>query len=73
MMWLDFYDGWTWLVMAAMMVLFWSGVATLIVFVVRAATGPRGGDQTMDVLRRRLGSGEITQEELEKTRRVLQR
>jgi putative membrane protein len=71
-MYWGYYDGWSWLLMAAMMVLFWGGVAALIVFVVRAISGPRGSDQAMDVLRRRLASGEITQDEFEKTRRVLQ-
>jgi putative membrane protein len=71
-MYWGYYDGWSWLLMAAMMVLFWGGVAALIVFVVRAISGARGSDQAMDVLRRRLASGEITQEEFEKTRRVLQ-
>lgn len=72
MMWFGYYDSWSWLLMAAMMVLFWGGVAALIVFVVRSLTGPRGGEQAIDVLRRRLASGEITQEEFEKTRRALQ-
>jgi putative membrane protein len=72
MMYWGYYDGWSWLLMAAMMLLFWGGVAALIVFVVRAITGPKGGDQALDVLRQRLAGGEITQEEFEKTRRVLQ-
>jgi putative membrane protein len=71
MMW-SFYGGWGWLWMSAMMVLFWGGIAALIVFAVRALTGSRGGDPAMDVLRRRLASGEITQEEFDKTRRALQ-
>jgi putative membrane protein len=73
MMYWGYYDGWSWILMAAMMVLFWGGVAALIVFVARAVTpGPRGSDQAMDALRRRLANGEISQEEFEKTRRVLQ-
>lgn len=71
MMW-GYYDGWSWLLMAATMLLFWGGVAALIVFAIRAFTGPRSADQAMHTLRRRLASGEITQEEFEKTRRVLQ-
>jgi len=35
MMWYGYYDGWSWLLMAATMVLFWGGLATLIVFVAR--------------------------------------
>ena len=73
MMYWGYYDGWSWLLMAAMMILFWGGVATLIVFLARAIIiGPKGGDQAMDVLRRRLASGEITQEEFDKTRGALQ-
>jgi len=71
MMW-GYYDGWSWLLMAATMLLFWGGLAALIVFAIRAFTGPRSAAQAMDDLRRRLASGEITQEEFEKTRRVLQ-
>ena len=72
MMWFGYYDGYTWLLMAGMMVLFWGGIAALMVLAIRAFSGPRGGDQAMDVLRRRLASGEITQEEFDKTRRALQ-
>jgi len=67
-----YYDGWSWLWMAAMMILFWGGVVALIVFAVRALTGPKTGDQALDVLRRRLAKGEISQEEFERTRRLLQ-
>jgi putative membrane protein len=72
MMWFGYNDGWSWLLMTAMMVLLWGGVAALVVFAARAVTGPKGGDGAMDLLRRRLASGEISQEEFEKTRRVLQ-
>lgn len=71
MMW-AYYDGWSWLLMAATMLLFWGVLAALIVFAIRALTGVPSGDQAMDALRRRLANGEITQEEFEKTRRVLQ-
>lgn len=71
MMW-GYYDGWGWLWMAAMMVLVWGGIITVAVFAVRAFTGPRAGDQALEVLRQRLASGEISQEEFEKTRKALQ-
>jgi putative membrane protein len=70
-MW-SYYGGWDWLWMTAMMFLFWGGLAALIVFAVRAFSRPRGGDRAMDVLRRRLASGEITQEEFDRTRQALQ-
>ena len=73
MMWYGYYDGWSWLLMAGMMVLLWGGVAALIVLVARAVMGPKsGGDQAMDTLRRRLASGEISKEEFENTRRSVQ-
>jgi putative membrane protein len=71
MMW-SYYDGGSWLWMAAMMVLFWGGIIVLAAFVIRAFTGPKGNDQAIDILRRRLAGGEITQEEFEKTRKALQ-
>ena len=73
MMWWGYYNAWSWLLMGVTMLLFWGGIAALIVFAVRAVTGPRESDQAMDILRRRLASGEISQEEFEKTRSVLQR
>jgi putative membrane protein len=71
MMW-GYYDGWSWLWMAAMMVLFWGGIFAIAVYAIRAFAGPRGTDQAMDVLRRRFASGEITPDEFEKMRKALQ-
>ncbi len=71
MMW-GYADGGSWLWMAAMMIVFWGGVIALAVVAIRAFTGPKGGDQAMDLLRRRLAGGDITQEEFEKTRKALQ-
>src|SRR5215813_4827928 len=56
--------------MAAMMVLLWGGVVALIASEARAMIGPRGSDEAMDTLRRRLASGEITREDFETTRRA---
>lgn len=71
MMW-GYYDGWSWIWMAAMMVLFWGGIVALVVFAIRAFAPHRGGDQAIDILRRRLASGEISQEDYDKTRSALQ-
>jgi uncharacterized membrane protein len=71
MMW-GYFDGGNWLWMAGMMVLFWGGFIVLAVFAIRAFTGTRSNDQALDVLRRRLAGGEITQDEFEKTRKALQ-
>jgi putative membrane protein len=71
MMW-GYYDGWNWLWMAAMMILFWGGIFVLAAFVIRSFTGTKSNDPAIDILRRRLASGEITQDEFEKMRKALQ-
>jgi len=71
MMW-GYFDGGNWLWMAGMMVLFWGGIVVLSAFAIRAFTGPKSNDQALDLLRRRLAGGEITQDEFEKTRKALQ-
>jgi putative membrane protein len=65
-------DGGSWLWMAAMMVVVLGVIIGLVVFAIRVSTGPKSNDQAGDILRRRLASGEITQEEFEKTRKALQ-
>ncbi len=73
MMW-GYYDGWSWLWMSAMMLLFWGSAIALVIWAVRAFTGPRRTtDQAMETLRRRLAAGEISQSDFESTRNVLQR
>ena len=70
MMW-GYFDGGNWLWMAGMMVLFWGGIIVLAVVAVRAFAGPKSNDQALDILRRRLAGGEISQDEFEKTRKAL--
>ena len=71
MMW-GYNDAGSWLWMAAMMVVVLGVIIVLAVLAIRAFTGPTSGDQAIDVLKRRLAGGEITQEEFEKTRKALQ-
>jgi uncharacterized membrane protein len=72
MMW-GYYDGWNWLWMGGAMLLFWGGLIALAVWGLRAITGTRStGDPAMETLRRRLAAGEISQEDFDKTKRVLQ-
>ena len=76
MMW-DWGSGYGWgmaLFGALMMLLFWGGIALVIVYLVRSLGGSRltQSDGAMDTLRRRLAAGEITTEEFERTRKVLQ-
>ena len=70
-----YYDGWSWLWMTGMMILFWGGLAALVIWAIRSFTRPSppaGSDSAIEILRRRLASGEISQDEYEKTRKVLQ-
>lgn len=76
MMWPYYSDGSTWvswLWMAGMMVLFWGGIVFLAVWLIRSIGGPKAGaDDAMNTLRKRLAAGEITQDDFERTRRLLQ-
>ncbi len=70
-----YYDGWSWVWMTGTMVLFWGGIIALAIWAVRSfgrANRAIGADSALEVLRRRLASGEISQDEYEKTRKVLQ-
>jgi uncharacterized membrane protein len=70
MMW-GYYDGWLW--MLPSMLLFSVGLIALLLWVVRAYTGSHSAaDPAIETLRRRLAAGEISQDEFEKTRRLLQ-
>jgi len=72
MMW-GYTDGSAWLWMVPMMLLFWGGVIALVIFIVRALSGSRSrGDTAMATLRQRLAAGQISQEEFDKTKRILQ-
>ena len=66
-------SGWAWLVGILMMLAFWGGLAALVVLAIRAFTGPRRNEESVDeILRRRLATGQITQDDYEKARRALQ-
>ncbi|MBJ7601559.1 MAG: hypothetical protein JF922_26220 [Candidatus Dormibacteraeota bacterium] len=59
-------SGWMWPYGALMMLLFWGGLAVLIVWVVRRLSGPRiGSDSAREVLKRRFAAGEISPEDHE--------
>ena len=72
MMWGYGNDPVAWMWMGLLMVVFWGAVAALVVYAVRSFRPGSGGDSAMDTLRRRLAAGEISQEEFEKTKRLLQ-
>lgn len=72
MMWPYYGDGWGWLWMAGMMIVFWGAVVFLIVWAIAAATRPRASrDDAVETLRKRLASGEITKDEFETTKRLI--
>jgi len=72
------WNGWDWVWMTFMMVAFWGGLAAVIVFAVKALGGSQRRSETsasdaMTVLETRFAKGEISEDEFEERRRVLQR
>ena len=65
---------WMWLAMSLMMVLVLGALILLAILAIRAVGGPRStnSDNALEVLRKRLAAGDITQDEYEKTRRILE-
>jgi putative membrane protein len=65
---------WPWgLLWLAFAILFWGGLIFLLVWAVRSASAPRRPpDTAMQVLKRRLAAGEITQEEYERIKRLIE-
>ncbi len=72
MMWYYGGGGWSWLLMTLIMLVFWGGVIAVAVWAIRSGLGYRRETDAMDVLRRRLATGEISQEDFEKTKGILQ-
>ena len=71
MMWPYNYVGWNWLWMVGMMMVVWVAIIGLAVWFI--STMARDGEnEAMAILRKRLVAGEISQDEYEKTRRLLQ-
>lgn len=66
------------LIGGVMMLLFWGGLFALVFFGIRAATGTgrrqeaEPTDQALSILAERFAKGEITSEEYQEMRRVLQ-
>ena len=65
---------WMWILGSVMMVIVIGGLIVLVVWAVRAVGGPGPGSSisALELLKRRLAAGEITQDEYEKTRRLLE-
>ena len=74
MMW-PYYanDGWSWLWMGGLMIVFWGAIIFFAAWAIRSLSRSRpDGDDALAILRRRLAAGEITPEEFDKTKRILQ-
>ena len=64
---------WMWILGSLMMVVVIGGLIVLVVWAVRVVGGPSGSSiSALEILKRRLAAGEITQDEYEKTRRLLE-
>jgi len=65
---------WMWILGSLMMVIVLGGTILLVVWALRAVGGPRpdSSSSALEVLKKRLASGEITPDEYEKTRRLLE-
>ena len=73
MMW-HYYNGPDWLVMAGLMFVFWGGAIALIAWAYRTFAGPsQGSDPAIDALRQRLGSGQLSRDQFENTRKAIKR
>jgi len=70
MMWgWNYYDGWIWIGMTAVILL----LVVLAIGMIGAFRRPRqDSDSAMATLRQRLAAGQISQEEFDKTKKVLQ-
>ena len=77
-------DGWGWMgggLMMLMMLIFWGGLLALLIFAVRGSFGSRAspGEGTRrapdakEILSERFARGEISEEEFEQRKRVLER
>jgi uncharacterized membrane protein len=67
--------GWPWpgLIWLVAVLVFWAGLIALLVWAIRTSVAPRRApDSALEILRRRLASGEITPEEYERLRNILQ-
>jgi len=71
MMWGYDAGGWFWMV--PVMLLFWGAVIAAIVLVARSLGAPRkDGDAALQMLRKRLAAGEITPDDYERMKRLLE-
>jgi putative membrane protein len=73
-------NGWGWMAGGLMMLIFWGGLVALVVFLVRGFGGRSphgeerpGGPDALEILAERFARGEISEDEFDQRRRVLER
>ena len=64
--------GWGWVWMTVLMLIFWGGLIAVAIWAIRSGLGSRRESDAQDVLRRRLAAREISEDEFEKMKRILQ-
>jgi putative membrane protein len=66
-------DPWGAAISGVVTLLFWGGLIALAIWAIRSfSRRPTGRDSAMEVLRRRFAAGEMSQEDFETTRRLLE-
>ena len=81
MMWTDGWGGWVGgIMMVLMMLVFWGGLIALVVFLARGfgarpsqGEGKRSEPEAREILADRFARGEISEDEYEQRKRVLER
>jgi putative membrane protein len=77
---MDWNNGWSWMWMGLMMILFWGGLIVLVALLLRVGRfggrkdqtdTPARGPDTTEILRARFARGEITEDEYRKSLTVL--
>jgi putative membrane protein len=69
---MDHWDGGWWVVMVVMMVIFWGAVIVAAIWAVRALLArDQGKSDALELLERRLASGEISPQEYRERRDIL--
>lgn len=72
-------NGWGWMAGGLMMLIFWGGLVALVVYLVRGSNArssqgeeKRSGPDALGVLAERFARGEISEDEFDQRRRVLE-
>jgi putative membrane protein len=73
------WNGWGWMAGGLMMLIFWGGLVAVVVFLVRGFGArssqeeeKRSGPDALEILAERFARGEISEDEFDQRRRVLE-